>query len=214
MNLESLRKQRKPSGHLETSLASCFTLLGASHILWNVAQAIYLMHYSNPQDSNNLGAWQTLSSLGVPAENLQQRRTLADDHKPHKIPRGLDFILPLTLMGYSHALLPDKKVTLPSQKLKDVVDECYTRFFSPAAFDALDDDSDDSDASEDSQSSTGKTPATLDPQKTLRNQPPRVLALKNLLLRLRDFASIVECDRAMRAGDIGRVINMWNRWAF
>ncbi|POV94387.1 hypothetical protein PSHT_16248 [Puccinia striiformis] len=214
MNLESLRKQRKPSGHLETSLASCFTLLGASHILWNVAQAIYLMHYGNPQDSNNLGAWQTLSSLGVPAEKPTTKKDfslmITNLTKSHEA--SILYCL-LTVMGYPHALLPDKKVTLPSQKLKDVVDKCYTRFFSPAAFDALDDDSDDSDASEDSQSSTGKTPATLDPQKTLRNQPPRVLALKNLLLRLRDFASIVECDRAMRAGDIGRVINMWNRWA-
>ncbi|KAI7955392.1 hypothetical protein MJO28_005792 [Puccinia striiformis f. sp. tritici] len=199
MNLESLRKQRKPSGHLETSLASCFTLLGASHILWNVAQAIYLMHYGNPQDSNNLGAWQTLSSLGVPAKKPTTKKDfslmITNLTKSHEA--SILYCL-LTVMGYSHALLPDKKVTLPSQKLEDVVDECYTRFFLPAAFDALDDDSDDSDASEDSQSSTGNSShdssnsgSSEDSQKPA---PPPVLALKNLLLRLRDFASIVECD--------------------
>lgn len=37
--------------------------------------------------------------------------------------------------------------------------------------------------------------------------------LYNLRLRLRDFASIVEGDHAMRAGDIGRTMSMWKRWA-
>ncbi|KAH9808174.1 hypothetical protein DFH28DRAFT_1196946 [Melampsora americana] len=37
--------------------------------------------------------------------------------------------------------------------------------------------------------------------------------LYNLRLRLRDFASIIEGDQAMRAGDIGRTIQMWKRWA-
>lgn len=35
----------------------------------------------------------------------------------------------------------------------------------------------------------------------------------NMHLRLRDFATIVEGDQAMRAGDIGRVFLMWKRWA-
>lgn len=35
----------------------------------------------------------------------------------------------------------------------------------------------------------------------------------NLLLRLRDFATVVECNRSMRAGDIGRLMNVWRRWS-
>lgn len=35
----------------------------------------------------------------------------------------------------------------------------------------------------------------------------------NMQLRLRDFASIVEGDNAMRDGDIGRVIRMWKKWS-
>lgn len=35
----------------------------------------------------------------------------------------------------------------------------------------------------------------------------------NMQLRLRDFASIIEGDNAMRDGDIGRVIRMWKRWS-
>ncbi|KAH9463659.1 hypothetical protein MJO28_008197 [Puccinia striiformis f. sp. tritici] len=198
MNLESLRKQQKPSGHVETSLANCFTLLGASHILWNMAQAIYLMHYGNPQDSSNQGAWQTLSSLGVPAEKPTTKKDfslmITNLTKSHEA--AILYCL-LTVMGYPNALLPDEKVTLPSQKLKDIVDDCYARFFLPAAFDALNDDSDNSDASEDSQSSTGNASdgSSNSGSSEESEKPTRpVLALKNLLLRLRDFASIVECD--------------------
>lgn len=35
----------------------------------------------------------------------------------------------------------------------------------------------------------------------------------NMQLRLRDFGTIVECDNAMRQGDIGRVMRMWKRWS-
>jgi hypothetical protein len=37
--------------------------------------------------------------------------------------------------------------------------------------------------------------------------------LNNMLLRLHDFSSIVECKHAMKAGDIGRVLNIWKRWS-
>ena len=37
--------------------------------------------------------------------------------------------------------------------------------------------------------------------------------LSNLLLRLADFSTIVEADSAMKAGDIGRVMNVWKRWS-
>lgn len=38
-------------------------------------------------------------------------------------------------------------------------------------------------------------------------------ALYNLRLRLRDLATVVEADHAMRAGDIGRLLSMWKRWS-
>jgi hypothetical protein len=37
--------------------------------------------------------------------------------------------------------------------------------------------------------------------------------LYGLLLRLHDFSTIVEANRAMKAGDIGRVMNMWKIWS-
>lgn len=39
------------------------------------------------------------------------------------------------------------------------------------------------------------------------------LTLYNLRLRLRDFATIVEADRAMRQGDVGCLMLMWKRWS-
>lgn len=35
----------------------------------------------------------------------------------------------------------------------------------------------------------------------------------NLMVRLRDFATVVEAHNATRAGDIGRLMEMWKMWA-
>jgi hypothetical protein len=35
----------------------------------------------------------------------------------------------------------------------------------------------------------------------------------NMLLRIRDFATIIEARNAMKAGDPGRLMYMWRRWA-
>jgi hypothetical protein len=37
--------------------------------------------------------------------------------------------------------------------------------------------------------------------------------LSNLLLRLQDFSTVVEANRAMKAGDVGRMLNMWKMWS-
>ncbi|OAV97621.1 hypothetical protein PTTG_11886 [Puccinia triticina 1-1 BBBD Race 1] len=62
MNVESLRAQRKPSGHVEEDLSAIVTLLGASHVLWNIAQSFFLLHFGNSSDSEDLGAWHTLQT--------------------------------------------------------------------------------------------------------------------------------------------------------
>ncbi|POW01430.1 hypothetical protein PSHT_12555 [Puccinia striiformis] len=36
---------------------------------------------------------------------------------------------------------------------------------------------------------------------------------KNLLLCIRDIATILEAQRAMKDGDYGRLMHMWDRWA-
>ncbi|POV99134.1 hypothetical protein PSHT_13636 [Puccinia striiformis] len=188
MNLESLRMQQKPSGHIENSLSSIFTLLGASHILWNVAQAVYLMHYGNYSDSNDLGAWQTLSALGLSAERPTTKKdfSLMMTHLTKCHEASILYCL-LTVMGYPKALLPKDRVSMPSQKLKEIVNDCYSQFFSPEAFDALDDEESDSsdkgsDAIDDSDCGSGSS----EHSEKAKDSP--VPGLKNLLLRLRDFA--------------------------
>ena len=63
--IKSLRALRCPSNYPEESLVGCLTILGASHILWNIAQLIYLMHFGNSSDSTDIAAWQSLSALGI-----------------------------------------------------------------------------------------------------------------------------------------------------
>ena len=67
-NPESLPALRRPTDHTDESLSTIFMLLGASHILWNVAQAIFLLHFGDSSNSEDLGAWHTLESLGVPVD--------------------------------------------------------------------------------------------------------------------------------------------------
>jgi hypothetical protein len=53
----------------------------------------------------------------------------------------------------------------------------------------------------------------LSPQAREDATNPKAPFLSNMLLRLRDFATVVECKHAMSAGDIGRVLNIWKRWS-
>ncbi|OAV94632.1 hypothetical protein, variant, partial [Puccinia triticina 1-1 BBBD Race 1] len=68
LNIESLRAQRKPSRHVEDAFSNCFTLLGASHILWNFAQRLLLYHFGDNTDANDLGAWHCLEALNIPSK--------------------------------------------------------------------------------------------------------------------------------------------------
>ncbi|OAV85988.1 hypothetical protein PTTG_30148 [Puccinia triticina 1-1 BBBD Race 1] len=56
LNLECLRSQRRPSRHNKESLGNIFMLLGAAHTLWNISQAIFLKHFGNNRNQEDLGA--------------------------------------------------------------------------------------------------------------------------------------------------------------
>lgn len=53
----------------------------------------------------------------------------------------------------------------------------------------------------------------LSPQALAQAKTSKAPCLANMLLRLRDFSSIVECNRSMKAGDIERLLNVWERWS-
>ncbi|KAI7955717.1 hypothetical protein MJO29_007116 [Puccinia striiformis f. sp. tritici] len=181
LNIESLRSQRKPSRHIEDSFENSFTLLGAAHILWNVAQRLLLFHFGDNTNVNDLGAWHCMDALGISSKRLTAKNdfTLMLSHiqKVHEatILHCLLTVMKVPPLGFTH-----KKQVIPANELLTIIDECYERFFSPSA----------------------RRNAWL--MKSGKHY--------NLLLRLRDFATVVECNAAMRAGDVGRLINIWQRW--
>ncbi|PLW46799.1 hypothetical protein PCASD_06026 [Puccinia coronata f. sp. avenae] len=49
----------------------------------------------------------------------------------------------------------------------------------------------------------------IDPPETAPKASPQ---LSNFLIRLQEFSTVVEANRAMKAGDIGRLMNVWKMW--
>lgn len=64
LNFSGLESQRVPSKYSDESLGHLIMVPGAGHTLWNIAQAILLHHWGNPDDKNDLGAWRTVVELG------------------------------------------------------------------------------------------------------------------------------------------------------
>ncbi|KAI7947234.1 hypothetical protein MJO28_009142 [Puccinia striiformis f. sp. tritici] len=91
-NLKSLRALRRPTIHQDESVANVFMLLGASHILWDIAQAIFLLHYGDSFNSEDLGAWHTLDLLGCSADHPVTKK---------------DFNLMISNMQWVHELRQD-----------------------------------------------------------------------------------------------------------
>ena len=64
----TLRSQRTPGRTLKASLHNILSIPGATHILWNIAQAMFLFHWGNEKHGRDTGAWRTLHVLGIPAD--------------------------------------------------------------------------------------------------------------------------------------------------
>ncbi|OAV89971.1 hypothetical protein PTTG_07503 [Puccinia triticina 1-1 BBBD Race 1] len=180
--IESLRAIRRPSSYAQSDISNCFTVLGAAHVMWNIAQAIFLMHFGDNHNSKDLGAWHMLSALGLPSDRTTSKKDynlmIANMTKVHKatILHCLQ-----TVMGSNDLPKPDAKRPMRTADIEEIIELCHLQFFSPKAM-------------REAQAS--------------KNQK-----LINLMLRLQDFASVVECDWATRAGDVGRLLNVWRRWA-
>ncbi|KAI7962873.1 hypothetical protein MJO28_000967 [Puccinia striiformis f. sp. tritici] len=192
-NLESLRALRRPTTHPDESLGNIFMLLGASHILWNIAQAIFLLHFGDSSNCEDLGAWHTMESLGIAADRPITKKDftlmVSNMQRVHEV-TILHCILdlPSDLIGQTQAQNLDEELPLwDDSRAQTVIDQCYERLFSP------------------------KARRAAEKEATKKDSPNPKLA--NLLLRLHDFATVIEADRAMKAGDIGRLLNMWRMWS-
>lgn len=66
--IESLQALRKPGSYPHNSLINCFTNLGVSHVLWNIAESIFIMHFGDNTQSNYMDAWHLLAALRIPID--------------------------------------------------------------------------------------------------------------------------------------------------
>ncbi|KAI7964482.1 hypothetical protein MJO29_002580 [Puccinia striiformis f. sp. tritici] len=181
-NIHSLQSQRIPSQHIEEDMNNMCTLLGGSHTLWNIAQAIYSKHYGDDSDAQDSGAWRFLEGMSIPANKMLDKKdyTLMIQNivKIHKA--ALVHCIK-TVMGTPKAPVPEELPKVSSRVIKGTIDKTYDEFFTATAKD----------------SASNRT-------------SPKLL---NLMLRLSDFATIVEGNAAIKSGDIGRMMNVWKRWS-
>ncbi|KAI7958063.1 hypothetical protein MJO29_006280 [Puccinia striiformis f. sp. tritici] len=181
-NVSSLRSQRVPSRHIEESLGNILTVLRGSHTLWNVAHAIYSKHFGDRTDSRDSGGWRFLLALGISCPSGVDKKdyTLMIKNM-EKIHRAAIVYCIKLVMGTDKANTTKELPLLPSERIRDIVDQTYLRFFSPQAKASAADDG-------------------------------RSKKVSNLILRLSDFATVVEGNSAMKVGDVGRLMNVWKRW--
>jgi hypothetical protein len=107
-------------------------------------------------------------------------------------------------MNIQNCSLTDKLLNLPSDKILSIIDRTYDKYFSVllAKSKALQSDSPDSS---DSNSLSGSPLDSSHMPKPKESKSPK---LSNLILRLSNFAAIIKGNRAMKSGDIGRLMYM------
>ncbi|PLW16155.1 hypothetical protein PCASD_15855 [Puccinia coronata f. sp. avenae] len=180
--IESLRALRRPNNYPHESLENNFTLLGASHVLWNFAQALNLLHHGNNTKSSNTGVWRLLAALGIPSDQPTSKKDfnlmIANMRRVHY---ATILSMIMATKETSNRILTEEKEEMTPGDIDDLVDKVYEKFMSVNALEKAKEDKDH--------------------------------RLMNLMLQVRDFATVVECDNAMRTGDIGRVLSMWRLWS-
>ncbi|EFP92166.2 uncharacterized protein PGTG_17896 [Puccinia graminis f. sp. tritici CRL 75-36-700-3] len=187
-NFNSLKFLCNPSEYPRHSLQNVSFQLGASHTLWNIAQCIFKTHFGNPESSLDTGAWRVLHALGVPHERA--------------MPKKKDYTLMLKYIERVHeaTILYCLKVVMKTDldpvmafDGKNPKPTIPTAKYNQIIEDVY------------ARFCTGEARATA-----YERSSPK---LNNLLLRLHEFSTVVEADRAMKAGDIGRLMNVWKMWA-
>ncbi|KAI7956352.1 hypothetical protein MJO29_007751 [Puccinia striiformis f. sp. tritici] len=130
-NIHSLRSQRIPSQHIEEDMNNVCTLLGGSHTLWNIAQAIYSKHYGDDSDARDSGAWRFLEGMSIPANKMLDKKdyTLMIQNivKIHKA--ALVHCIK-TVMGTPKAPVPEELPKVSSRVIKGTIDKTYDKFFT------------------------------------------------------------------------------------
>lgn len=74
INFASLRTLRTPSNYPHESLDHILMVQGAAHTLWNIGQAIVLAHWGDHLNSQDMGAWRGIYSLGGKKEKPNSKK--------------------------------------------------------------------------------------------------------------------------------------------
>ncbi|PLW20217.1 hypothetical protein PCASD_18335 [Puccinia coronata f. sp. avenae] len=187
-NFNSLRSLCTPSRYAKLRLSNLCFVLGASHTMWNISQAILNAHLGHPTSTHDLGAWHSLHALGIPSKKVIPKKDFTsmmnNIEKVHEASIVYCLRLVITseeiVMPSEDAESPDQLPKLPTNKWIDIVEKCYSRFFSPQA----------------QQNASQK----------------ENLKQHTFLMRLHNFSTIVKANRATKAGDIGRLMRIWKAW--
>ncbi|PLW13261.1 hypothetical protein PCANC_18941 [Puccinia coronata f. sp. avenae] len=195
-NFNSLRSLRAPSKYVEHSLKNICFQLGASHTLWNVAHCILKTHLGDPKHQSDTGAWRVLHALGVPHEKAMPHgkkdfslmvKYIEQVHEA-TILYGLKVVMKTEDEPLAEFNEENPKPVIPSHEYNKYITDFYNKYCSGDVRAKVYED------------------ASSDPPKS----SPK---LSSLLIRLHEFSTVVEANRAMKAGDVGRLLNVWKMWA-
>ncbi|POW01076.1 hypothetical protein PSHT_12688 [Puccinia striiformis] len=205
-NFHSMRALRAPNNRPEENMNNITFQLGASHTLWNIGQTIFTKHFGDSNNGENMGAWRTLNALGTPPNKVLQKKDFTGMIRHlERVHEATLFHCLRVIMKIEGQPIRDTLPTIPTSRWNQVIDDCYLKYCSPAAR---------RQAYEkcrvDKSMQRRKLDETeLDEVKKRHKQSK----LSNLLVRLHEFSTVVEANRAMKQGDIGRLINIWRMWS-
>ncbi|KAH9807170.1 hypothetical protein DFH28DRAFT_1018314 [Melampsora americana] len=181
LNFHGLERQRIPSKSPDEALSHLIMVPGAGHTLWNIAQAILLHHWGNPDDKDDLGAWRTAVELGADKAKPTAKKDFTS------MIRLIEQIHEATIthcifesLGLSVSSVQEP-IEMTVETFNHTVETVYFTYFSGRAL--------------------------------LNARLHKDSKQQQFFIRIRDFATVVEANRAMSDGDIGRLMLMWKRWS-
>ncbi|KAI7951190.1 hypothetical protein MJO28_006874 [Puccinia striiformis f. sp. tritici] len=186
-NFNSLRSLRVPSAYAQHSLHNISFQLGASHTMWNIAASIFKAHFGDTNNSLDTGAWRCLENLGIPHTKAFPKKdfTLMINHM-EQVHEATIVHLIKTVMNTQGEPMVEQD---PSKDLPKIPTAKWNAIIEQVYI----------------QYCTGEAR-----EEAANRKSPK---LHNLLIRLDEFSSVIEANRAMKAGDIGRLIFIWKRWS-
>ncbi|KAA1073437.1 hypothetical protein PGT21_012114 [Puccinia graminis f. sp. tritici] len=181
----SLRSLRIPSYHKRHNLENITFQLGAAHTLWNVAHGIFKAHFGDDHNSLDTGVWRCLNALSIPLEKAIPKKNYS------LMIKYMEQVHEATIWYGLRVIMNTDETVIDQSQLQErpKMDTSEWNQIINKFYDRF---------------CTGEARSRASKQ----NSPN----LHNLLIRLQDFGTVIEANRAMKAGDVGRLMNMWKQW--